>query len=133
MNSISIGTNTGENNQSKNSVAIGNSAGRENQGEYSVAIGNKSGLICLGSNSVAIGNNSGSYNVGQNCITIGQNINTDKKNNKVSNSICLNNSDTPLNMTKDNSLYISNISETTNLDGLVQLYYNPITKEIVFK
>ena len=130
--SVSIGHNTGENNQSKNSVAIGNQSGRENQGEYSVAIGNKAGLLSIGSNSVAIGNKAGLYNVGQNCITIGSNINIDKKFNKVSNSICLNNSDQGLNMIKSDSLYISNISETTNFDGFVQLYYNPITKEVAF-
>ena len=135
-NSISIGNKSGENSQGECAISIGEMAGNQNQQNRSISIGYKSGYQKQGSNSVAIGNSAGMYSLGNNCIAIGSLINTTKDKrarNTIDNSICLNASKEPLKIEKPNSFYVSSISSVEDTTGLLQLFYDPKTKEIVFK
>jgi len=139
---VAIGVLAGETSQGYDSVAIGDNAGIENQGDDSVAIG-KAGTYAQGSNSVAIGlfagwtnqgdssvaigYYAGANNQGQNAVAIG---NRAGQFNQASNSIVINATADNLG-TSSGGFYAKPIRRTNSAVGLLPLYYNTNTGEIM--
>ena len=70
-NSLAIGNQAGQTNQSLNSIAVGFQAGNNTQGTTAVAIGYQAGNNTQGINSVALGYHAGMYSQGPNTIAVG--------------------------------------------------------------
>ena len=136
-NCIAIGSKAAETTQGEFSIAIGELAGNSIQNSKSVAIGYRAGFQKQGNNSVAIGYSAGLYSLGNNCIAIGNLINTVKETKRrscaINNSICLNASETPMKIQKQSSFYVNPVASVKDTTGYLPLFYNPETKEIVFK
>jgi hypothetical protein len=126
---ISLGGNSGKNNQGLNAISIGYNAGLNNQGVKSVAIGNESGLFQQGDYSVSIGYKAGLTSLGKNSIAIGTYAGTSGQ---ADYSILLNSTGNPL--TVDSSgTYVSPIRNSEMIDeNCYYLFYNDSTKEIFY-
>jgi hypothetical protein len=106
---ITLGFQSGRNNQGPQSVAIGSQAATSNQSGYAVAIGNQAGHFNQGQYAIAIGHQSGLQD-------------------QSSNSIILNATGSPLNA-GTTGFYVSPIRDICS--NLI-LVYNTITKEISY-
>ena len=79
-NSIAIGSNAGFTGQQNNSIAIGCAAGYTQQQNYSIAIGFTAGLTSQQCNSISIGNQAGYTKQQNNSISIGSQAGTNNQN-----------------------------------------------------
>ena len=110
--SIAIGDSAGKVSQKNYTIAIGNFAAETNQGEYSLALGYEAGRENQGAYSIAIGNKAGYQD-------------------QCDNTIILNATNSQLNSTISNSLYIKPIREIENMP-LKSLYYDVTSGEITY-
>ncbi len=106
-------------------IAIGQNAGQTNQSQYSVALGYQAGNQSQGTGSVAIGNNAGQTNQGEFSIAIGNNAGVL---NQYPNSIILNASGSQLNTTNP-GFYVNPIQNFSSSNSYF-LTYNTTTNEI---
>lgn len=142
-NKISIGSNAGQNNQGTEGIAIGNGAGTYGQVGQSIAIGAAAGVTGQGFQSIAIGRFAGQTNQGRSSIAIGAGAAADNATgySQANNTIIINalgsNSDgyggqslVPIGGVTG-ACYIAPIRGVNSVAGLLPLYYNPGTSEII--
>lgn len=147
--SVAIGSGAGEENQGSNSVAIGRAAAESYQGDESVAVGFGSGRGYQATNSVAVGARAGSYGQGNAATAIGYGAGyTSQGSNAVAigafaagddghsstqpaNSIVINATGSYLNAATNGGLYVKPIRRTNSAAGLLPMYYNTNTGEIM--
>jgi hypothetical protein len=145
---ISIGSQAGQNTQQANSIAIGEFAGYDTQERNSIAIGKFAGQFTQQANSIAIGTEAGTSNQGTQSIAIGelsgnigqgsQSIAIGRKageTNQAANSIILNATGNVFNGETGitGCFYVNPVRKIIGSTfGFTNLYYNPITSEIVF-
>jgi hypothetical protein len=130
IDAIAIGASAGSGNsgsQADGAIAIGSGAASTGQSSGAISIGKYSGAS--GQNAVALGINSKAS--GSSSIAIGANAGASGTAN---NTIIINatgaNIDTTYS-TQANSLFVAPIRNVTIVSGLVNLAYNPTTKEVV--
>lgn len=147
--SVALGSGAGQENQGSNSVAIGRSAAESYQGDESVAVGFGSGRSSQATNSVAVGARAGWYSQGNAATAIGYGAGyTSQGSNAVAigafaagndghastqpaNSNVINATGSYLNATTNGGLYVKPIRRTNSAAGLLPLYYNTNTGEIM--
>jgi hypothetical protein len=134
LSSVAIGNLAGQTGQGKDSVAIGTSAGQTGQFQESVAIGNLAGSINQQQKSVAIGSFAGETGQGSSSIAIGY---LAGQSNQEINTIILNSTGAALNSQAGitGCCYVAPIRNVTLAAAgptFSQLWYNKITKEIVW-
>lgn len=121
----------------QNPVRIGDAAtGSVNQRTGSVAIGFGAAVFNQGANSVAVGTNVGVVNQGDGAIALGVHAGVT---NQHPYTICINaDATTSVNTAQPSSLYINPVRGVSSLDlstapvALGLLYYNPVSREIVY-
>jgi hypothetical protein len=126
QNSIAIGKNSGNTNQSTYSISLGDEAGYLNQSFGAIAIGSKAGKNNQSLSSVAIGLGSGQDNQGNNCIAIGS---LSGILNQVNNSIILNATGFDLS-SGSIGLFVKPIRAESDVSTFESLYYDIGTGEI---
>jgi hypothetical protein len=126
QNSIAIGKNSGNTNQSTYAISLGDEAGYLNQSFGAIAIGSKAGKNNQSLSSIAIGLGSGQDNQGNNCIAIGS---LSGILNQVNNSIILNATGFDLS-SGSTGLFVKPIRAETDVSTFESLYYDIGTGEI---
>jgi hypothetical protein len=132
-NAVSIGRAAGETDQGVESVAVGFGSGRSSQGTNSVAVGARAGWYGQGNGSTAIGYCAGYTSQGSNAVAIGSFAagNDGYSSTQPANSIVINATGSYLNATTNGGLYVKPIRITNSSAGLLPLYYNTNTGEIM--
>jgi len=132
-NAVSIGRAAGETDQGVESVAVGFGSGRSSQGTNSVAVGARAGWYGQGNGSTAIGYCAGYTSQGSNAVAIGSFAagNDGYSSTQPANSIVINATGSYLNATTNGGLYVKPIRRTNSSVGLLPLYYNTNTGEIM--
>ena len=126
--SVAIGQDAGYTNQGGTAEAIGLNAGNINQGQNSVALGYNAGDLNQGHDAVAVGVIAGQNNQGNYAVAIGSGAGRDNQSN---NSIVINATGSDVNTTAAGGLYVKPIRATNSAIGLLPLYYNTHTGEIM--
>jgi hypothetical protein len=133
IRSIGLGFLSGRSNQGATSIAIGNAAGSINQGVNAIAIGNNAGYSNQKEDSVAIGLHAGKY-ADRNTIVIGKDAGSTSSSVVPQGSIVIGTGfdNTTAYGSQPNSLFINPVRAVANNLGLRQMYYNPMTSEVVY-
>jgi len=143
-NSVAVGSGAGSDTQGNSATAIGRAAGESDQGDGAVAVGVGSGRSYQGTNSVAVGNGAATANQGDSATAIGYGAGYQyqgsyavaigagaAQDHQPSNSIVINATGYGLNATTNGGLYVKPIRTTNSSAGLLPLYYNTNTGEIM--
>jgi hypothetical protein len=126
---IALGSNAGQNGQQINAVALGSNAGQNGQQINAVALGSNAGQHNQQSNAVALGSNAGQTNQQSYAIALGSNAG---KTNQPANSIILDPTGLNSVLGTANNFFVSTIRDVSSLTDFVQLYYDPISGELVY-
>ena len=127
--SVTIGNQSGKNNQGSAAVAIGQLAGQGSQGNSAVAIGASAGSISQGIGAVAIGVSAGQQSQGAYSVAIGYNAGNTVQ---TTGSIIISAGQTNyINTATNAGLYITPVRTDSSTSATTWgLYYNPATKEL---
>ena len=133
VKAIAIGTNAGRTSQGFQSISIGSSAGYQNQGVSAIAIGQNAGYNSQQDDSIAIGTRTGKY-AGTNTITIGKDAGSTAASPVPSGCVVIGTGfDTTSSYGSNaNATFIKPLRVVNSVAGLKQVYYDPITGEMVY-
>lgn len=124
---VAIGWNAGQSGQQYQAVAVGQEAGQTNQGQDATAVGFLAGYQNQGLGATAVGSGAGYINQGRCAVAIG---NGAGDNSQAANSIVIHAG--PGGLTAyTQGFFVYPIRTVVSDNGLLPLYYNTLTNEIV--
>lgn len=126
---IAIGQNAGNSNQTGSAIALGLNAGQTSQGQSAIAIGRAAGQTNQGAYGVAIGREAAQTTQTAYSVAIGYRAATSYQ---ATGSVVISAGSTPISTASNVGFYVKPIRQVTTTTGLVQLWFDTSTNEVVW-